>query len=152
MDLLFCTKFQDVKPLSSLAPSGKKLSLFDGDPLQDPKEYQSVVGALQYLTITCPDISFAVNQVCQFMHQPTTSHWTAVKRILLYLKHTPDHGLYYQPSPLHLEAYFDVDYAGNPDDRHSTGGYCIYLGPNLVSWSAKKHRTVSRSSMEVEYR
>ncbi len=74
MDLLFRTKFQDAKPLSSPAPSGKKLSLFDGDPLQDPKEYRSVVGALQYLTITRPNISFTVNQVCQFMHQPTTSH------------------------------------------------------------------------------
>uniref|UniRef100_A0A2N9IS10 Reverse transcriptase Ty1/copia-type domain-containing protein n=1 Tax=Fagus sylvatica TaxID=28930 RepID=A0A2N9IS10_FAGSY len=152
MDLLFRTKFQDAKALSSPAPSGKKLSLFDGDPLQDPTEYRSVVGALQYLTITRPDISFAVNQVCQFMHQPTTSHWTAVKCILRYLKHTPDHGLYYQPGPLHLEAYSDADYAGNPDDRHSTGGYCIYLGPNLVSWSAKKHRMVSRSSTEAEYR
>jgi hypothetical protein len=74
MDLLFRTKFQDAKPLSSPAPSGKKLSLFDSDPLQDPKEYRSVVGALQYLTITRPNISFTVNQVCQFMHQPTTSH------------------------------------------------------------------------------
>ena len=67
-DLLFRTQFQDAKPLSSPAPLGKKLSLFDGDPLQDPTEYRSVVGALQYLTITRPDISFAVNQVCQFMH------------------------------------------------------------------------------------
>ena len=152
MDLLFRTKFQDVKPISSPANAGKKLSLYDGDPLSDPTEFRSVVGALQYLTLTRPDICFAVNQVCQFLHQPTTHHWTAVKRILRYLKDTPDHGLFYQPGSLLLEAYSDADYAGCPDDRHSTGGYCVYLGHNPISWSAKKQRTVSRSSTEAEYR
>ncbi|XP_075633672.1 uncharacterized protein LOC142606162 [Castanea sativa] len=152
MDLLHRTKFQDVKPISSLAHTGRKLSLYDGDPLPDPTESRSVVGALQYLTLTPPDIAFAVNQVCQFMHQPTTTQWIVVKRILCYLKSTPTHGLFYQPGSLRLEAYSDADYAGNLDDRHSTGGYCIYLGYNPISWSAKKHRTVSRSSTEAEYR
>lgn len=58
----------------SLAHIEHKLSLYGGDPLPDPIEYQSVVRALQYLTLTCSDISFAINQVCQFMHQPTTTH------------------------------------------------------------------------------
>ena len=44
------------------------LSLYEGDPLPDPTSYRSIVGALQYCTITRPDLSFAVNQVCQFMH------------------------------------------------------------------------------------
>jgi hypothetical protein len=152
MDLLFRTKFQDVKPISSPATACKKLSLYDGDPLSDPTEFRSVVGALQYLTLTRPNICFAVNQVCQFLHQPTTNHWTAVKRILRYLKDTLDHGLFYQPGSLMLEAYSDADYAGCPDDRHSTGGYCVYLSHNPISWSAKKQRTVSRSSTEAEYR
>lgn len=84
--------------------SGKKLSLYDGEALSDPTEYRSVVGALQYLTITRPDISFAVNQVSQSMHQLTKIHSTAVKRILRYLKTTPDYGLLYKPSSLHLQA------------------------------------------------
>jgi histone deacetylase 1/2 len=57
------------------------LSIHDGDPFEDPKLYRSVVGALQYATITRPDIAFAVNKVSQFMHSPTSSHWIAVKRI-----------------------------------------------------------------------
>ncbi|BBH02745.1 transposable element gene [Prunus dulcis] len=108
--------------------------------------------ALQYLTITRPDLSYAVNQVCQFMHSPTTLHWQAVKRILRYLKATYDHGLRYKPGKLELNAYSDADYAGDPDTRHSTGGFCVYFGYNLISWSSKKQKTVSRSSTEAEYR
>ncbi|CAL2245723.1 unnamed protein product [Prunus armeniaca] len=107
---------------------------------------------LQYLTITRLDLSYSVNQVCQFMHSPTTTHGQEVKRILRYLKFTFDHGLWYKPGPLQLSAYSDADYARDPDSRHSTGGYCIFLGFNLISWSSKKQKTVSRSSTEAEYR
>jgi histone deacetylase 1/2 len=147
-DLLKRTQMEDAKPLSSPAVSGKRLSLHDGELLPDPTTYRSTVGALQYLTLTRPDISFSVNQVCKFMHKPTTAHWSAVKRILRYL----NHGLFYKPSTLQITAYSDADYAGDPDDRHSTGGYCVYLGTNLISWSSKTQRTVSRSSTEAEYR
>ncbi|CAL8169981.1 unnamed protein product [Prunus armeniaca] len=53
---------------------GRRLSMSNGDPLSDPTEYHIIVGALQYLTLTHPDIAFAINQVCQFMHQPITVH------------------------------------------------------------------------------
>ncbi|CAL9017956.1 unnamed protein product, partial [Prunus brigantina] len=151
-DLLTRTKMQDAKHISSPVASGRRLSLHDGVPLADPSEYRSVVGALQYLTLTRPDIAFAVNHVCQFMHQPTSAHWVAVKRILRYLNGTSTHGLFYKPGSLSLMAYSDADYAGDPDDRHSTGGYCLYLGSNLISWSSKKQGGVSRSSTEAEYR
>lgn len=151
-NLLKNTKFLDAKPVSSPAQTRKKLSMYDGESLADAMGYRSIVGALQYLTLTRPDISFAVNQVCQFMHQPRTTHWTALKRILRYLKNTHDHGFFYQPGPLFLEAYSDADYTGDPDDCNSTRGYYIYLGYNPISWNAKKHCTVSRSSTEAEYR
>jgi hypothetical protein len=75
-----------------------------------------------------------------------------VKRILRYLQGTSTHGLFYTSGALTVAAYSDSDYAGDPDDRRSTGGYCLYLGSNLVSWSSKKQRGVSRSSTEAEYR
>lgn len=60
--------------------------------------------------------------------------------------------MYFSPGPLHLTAYTDADWSGDHSDRRSTTGFCVYLGPNLISWSAKKQPTVARSSTEVEYR
>ncbi|KAM2975746.1 hypothetical protein FF1_001874 [Malus domestica] len=151
-DLLKRTNMADCKPIHTPSSPGRRLFLHDGEPLSNATEFRSVVGALQYLLFTRPDIAFSVNQVCQFMHSPTTVHWAAVKRILCYLKGTHDHGLLYRPSSLSITAYADADYAGDPNDRRSTGGYCIFLGSNLISWSSKKQRGVSRSSTEAEYR
>lgn len=86
LDLLKRTKFVDVKPIATPVPAGKKLSVHTEEPHPDLHTYRSIVGELQYLTITRPDLSYVVNQVCQFMHAPTTIHWTAVKRILRYVK------------------------------------------------------------------
>jgi hypothetical protein len=123
-----------------------KLSQFDSPSLTDPTQYRQVVGALQYCTLTRPDISLSVNQLCQHMHNPTSAHWSAAKRVLRYLKHTLDHGLLISKGPMHLQAYCDSDWAGNPDNRKSTSGFCIFLGNSLISWSTKKQNVVSRSS------
>lgn len=132
-----------------------KLSLHDGVPLSpdDTTKYRSVVGTLQYLSLTRPDITFSVNRVCQFLSTPTTSHWAAVKRILRYLHATIDLGLCFTKSTSSLlSAFSDADWAGNPDDRRSTGGFTIFFGGNLISWASRKHSTVSRSSTEAEYK
>jgi hypothetical protein len=87
------------------------------------------------------------------MSAPTDQHWLAVKRILRYLAGSTDKGLKLQHSTsLSLNAFTDADWAGCLDDRKSTAGLSIFLGPNLISWSSKKQTTVSRSSTEAEYR
>jgi hypothetical protein len=131
------------------------LSLTDGEMLSgdDSTNYRSIVGALQYITLTRPDIAFSVNKVCQFLHAPTTVHWTAVKRILRNLRGTISLGLRLtKSSSIVVGAFSDADWAGCPDDRRSTGGFVVYVGSNLVSWNTKKQATVSRSSTEVEYK
>ncbi|CAL8992271.1 unnamed protein product [Prunus brigantina] len=115
----------------------------------DSATYRSVVGALQYLTITRLDLAYLVNQVCQFMQHPSSTHWSTVKRILCYLKSIYDHGLVYRHGDFQLNAFSDANYANNPDLPHSTGGFCIYLGKNIISWSSKKQKTVSQSSIEA---
>ena len=87
------------------------------------------------------------------MHAPTEGHWAAVKRILRYLKGTSSFGLHLtRDFFLSLHGFTDVDWAGNIDDRKSTGGYIVFLGTTPISWKSGKQRTVARSSTEVEYK
>jgi hypothetical protein len=153
LDLLQETSMLGCKPCSTPVIAGSKLSTNSGSTLSDPQEYRRLVGSLQYLTLTRPDICYAVNQVCQFMQAPRTEHLVAVKRILRYLKGTIGQGITIRPGPLSLfGAFCDADWAGCPDTRRSTTGFCTYLGPNLISWGSKKQPTVSRSSAEAEYK
>jgi hypothetical protein len=106
--LLKCT------PVSTPMASTDRLSATDGTLLspEDCTCYRSIVGGLQYLTMTCPDLSFAVNKVCQYLHAPRCTHWSAVKRILRYIKATLSHGLLLQPSstdPNLLSDFSDAD-------------------------------------------
>jgi len=130
-----------------------KLTPSSRNSYHDPTEYQSLACALQYLTFTRPDISYVVQQVCLFMHDSKTQHMSTLKRIIRYIHVTFDFGLHLYPSSVSkLVSYTGADWAGCPDTRRSTSAYCVYLGDNLISWSAKRQPTLSRSHAEVEYR
>ncbi|KAL9249572.1 Retrovirus-related Pol polyprotein from transposon RE1-like protein, partial [Drosera capensis] len=84
---------------------------------------------------------------------PRIPHFLAVQRIYRYLQGISSFGIFLRPSDISgLVAYSDADWADCPDSAHSTTGFAIYLGSNLISWQAKKHPTVSKSSTETEYR
>jgi histone deacetylase 1/2 len=154
-DLLGRVNMKMCKSVDTPLSVSEKLSVMDGEVLssEDSTRYRSIVGALQYITLTRPDIAFSVNKVCQFLHAPTTVHWTAVKRILRYLQGTVALGLRLsRSSSTVVSAFSDADWAGCPDDRRSTGGFAVFFGSNLISWSARKKATVSRSSTEAEYK
>lgn len=127
-DLLEKAKMEDAKPISSLMSTSQVLTLRDGVALTDLIEYQSLIGGLQYLSLTRPDIAFSVSKLSQFMHRLTSTHWTTVKRLLRYLVGTSHHGLFfYKASPLRLYAYSDAGWASNLDDRSSTSAYVMFL-------------------------
>ncbi|XP_022031417.1 uncharacterized mitochondrial protein AtMg00810-like [Helianthus annuus] len=150
-DILSRAGLLDSKPVTTPLTS-KDVFTTDGQPFHDPTLYRSLVGALQYLTITRPELSYAVNQASQFLQNPNITHFQLVKRILRYVKGTLSHGLIFdRPPNTVLLGFSDADWVRCIDTRRSTYGYCIYLGGNLVSWSAKKQPTVSRSSCESEY-
>lgn len=141
------------KPSSTPVDTKSKLVADDGPRVADPTLYRILAGALQYLTFTRPDISYTVQQICLFMHDPREPHFTALKRILRYIKGTIDHGLQLTKSSItDLVAYSDADWAGCPSTRRSTSGYYVFLGDSLIAWSSKRQNTVSRSSAEAEYR
>ncbi|XP_039055720.1 uncharacterized mitochondrial protein AtMg00810-like [Hibiscus syriacus] len=77
-----------------------------------------------------------------------------IKRILRYLVGTIDYGLMFQASKAELtvSAFADADWGANVDDRRSISGYGVFIGKCLVAWSSKKQKTVSRSTMEAEYK
>lgn len=136
---------QDCKPVATPVDLKSKLAEDLGKPLDNPTEYRSLAGALQYL--------YSVQQICLFMHDPRDIHMQALRRILRYLQGTKDRGLkLLKHQKLSLTAYSDADWAGCPSTRRSTSGFCVFLGDNLLSWSAKRHATVSRSSAEAEYK
>ena len=151
-DVLHRFNMENSKAVKTPCCSSSRLVPHSGVPLSDPTVYRSMVGALQYLTFTRPDLAFSVHQLCQFISKPTSVHLEATKRVLRYLRGTLHHGICFSPGPLSLTAFSDADWAGDPTDRRSTTGLLVFLGPNPISWSAKKQPTVSRSSTEAEYR
>lgn len=143
----------DYKPSSTLVDTKSKLSATPSNQFHDPTEYRCLIGALQYLTFTRPDICYVVQQVCLFMHDPCSSHMTALKRILRYVKGTLEFCLHLSPSFTHtLLSYTNANWGGCLGTRRSTSGYRIYFGDNLISWFGKCQSTLSQSNVEAEYR
>nr|GEY31589.1 putative ribonuclease H-like domain-containing protein [Tanacetum cinerariifolium] len=114
--------------------------------------YRSMIGSLMYLTLSRPDIMFAVCACACFQVTLKASHLHAVKSIFRYVKGKPHLGLWYpKNSPFDLVAYSDSDYASASLDRKSTTGGCQFLGCRLISWQCKKQTVVATSSTKAEY-
>ncbi|KAL0364081.1 UNVERIFIED_CONTAM: Retrovirus-related Pol polyprotein from transposon RE2 [Sesamum angustifolium] len=152
-DILVDVSMIDAKPTSTPFPPSIKLTDDAGSLLPAPDKFHRLVGRLLYLGFTRPDISFSVQQLSQFLQHPRTLHWDAALHVFRYLKSTSSLGLFFASnSPLHLSACSSVTWASCLDSRRSITRFCVFLGSSLVSWKTKKQATVSRSSVELEYR
>jgi hypothetical protein len=141
------------KPISISLQQNVKLSADEGDLVEDTTMYRHIVGNLIYMTITRPDLNYAVGMVSQFMQTPRKPHLDVVRRILRYIKHILQCGIFYEAkSQLQVHGYTDVDWADNVSDRRSTSGFMYSFGNGAVSWSSKKQPTITLSNMEAEYK
>ncbi|XP_071688998.1 secreted RxLR effector protein 161-like [Rutidosis leptorrhynchoides] len=123
------------------------------DQLSSLDVYRRLVGRLLYLSMTHPDISYAVQRLSQFISNSKDKHMQAAVHLLRYLKGSISKGLFYPVQPnLKIEGFSDADWASCLMTRRSLTGYCIFLGHSFVSCKTKKQVTISRSSTEAEYR
>ncbi|CAL9227254.1 unnamed protein product [Arabidopsis halleri] len=124
-DILHQAGMTNCNPMPTPLP--QHLENLNSEPFSEPTYFRSLAGKLQYLTITRPDIQYAVNFICQRMHAPTTSDFGLLKRILRYVKGTLHLGLpIKRNSSLLLSAFCDSDYAGCKDTRRSTTGFSSF--------------------------
>ena len=138
-------------PIDTLMERGLKLS-DKGDLLKDLGHYRRLVGRLIYLNVSRPDITYSVPVLRRFMHHPCKLHIEATLCVVRYLKNASNKGLFFSSnSDFRLRAYYDSDGAGCPITRRSTIGYCVFLGPSLISWRSKRQKIVLLSSAEAEY-
>ncbi|XP_019150684.1 PREDICTED: uncharacterized protein LOC109147539 [Ipomoea nil] len=133
-ELLRKAGMDSCKPLATPITAATSTPSVDSSPMDDPTLYRQLVGSLMYLLVTRPDLSFAVNRLCQIMHDPKQDNWVALKRVLRYVKGTQHLALRLtgSASPV-VHAFSDSDWAGRSLDRKSTAGYAVFIGPNLVS-------------------
>ncbi|KAJ2985252.1 hypothetical protein NUW54_g10210 [Trametes sanguinea] len=149
----------DAKPVDTPLDPNVHLRAHDGPRGPDARtHYQAIVGSLMYAALgTRPDISHAVQQLSQYSSNPSTTHLTAAKRVLRYLKGSRNLGItYHRPpegpaAPLEPVGYSDADWGNDLDDRRSIAGQIFFLAGGPISWSSRKQRTVAKSSMEAEY-
>jgi len=152
LDILTRAGMLSCKPV--IAPIFTSKATILPNPLfSDTTRFRQIMGALQYLIFTRPDIFFAINRVCQFMHAPIDSHWAGVKRILRYLRGMTSYDLHItRSSSFAFHGFTDADWAGSVEDRKSMGGYLVFFGQMPISWKSGKQHTIARSSTEVEYK
>ncbi|XP_020694534.1 uncharacterized protein LOC110108298 [Dendrobium catenatum] len=141
----------DCRPVSTPLPTKLILKYIPGSAYERLEHYRQITGALQYLMITCPDLLYAINYLCQHMHSPLQSHYQLLKRVLRYVKGTLSLGLPIQPSSLVLTGFVDLDWATYHIDHHLITGYYTFLDNTLISWTVRKQSSIARSSTEAEY-
>ncbi|KAJ0578087.1 putative RNA-directed DNA polymerase [Helianthus annuus] len=125
----------------------------DNQFLENVNGFQKLIGKLIYLSLTRPDISYAVQFLSQFMHKPCQSHLDIALRLLRYLKQSPGKGVMFRKTDnFDISGYVDSDWGKCTVTRKSVTGFGIFLGDTLVSWKSKKQGIVSRSTAEAEYR
>jgi hypothetical protein len=124
-DILKKFGMEDAKPIKTPMATNGHLDFDEGGKPVNLKLYRTMIGSLLYLTASRPDIMFSVCMCARFQAAPKECHFTAVKRIMRYLKYSPNIGLWYpKGAQFELVGFSNSDYAGCKVDRKSTSRGC----------------------------
>eukprot|EP00253_Pinus_taeda_P009050 PITA_09050 len=133
-DLLNRFGMTECNPLTTPIEQNLKLTSIEGKEFEDATKYRQLVGSLNYLTTTRPDISFVVGILSRFMQKPCEGHWSTAKRVLRYFKGTQDFGIKYtQVDDFSLIGYSNSDFDGDKETGVSTSRYAMSLGSGAIS-------------------
>jgi hypothetical protein len=156
-DILERFEMTNCHPIATPSDPGKSLLKSQGEDdyeLGEEIPYKEAIGSLMYPScITRPDISFVVSDAARWSKRPRRSHWTAIKRILRYLKGTVSMGIAYYGDPatdLVVVGYGDADFANDPIDRKLRTRVIITLGNGAIIWSSKRQPCIAQSTTEAE--
>lgn len=143
---------RDASTVTTPLEANVKLEPVDGD-VDKECPYREAVGCLNYLSLIIrPDITFAVNSLARYSAAPKVKHWTAVKRVVRYLKGTSDLSIHYGgQTKITLTGYSDADWAGEQKERKSTSGFLFMLNNGPVAWLSRLQRLTATSTLESEY-
>ena len=152
-ELITSSKLTDLRTVATPLPLNLKLQATEGELYHGPEYYRCLVGKLNFLTNTRPDLAYTVQHLSQFMQSPRLPHVQALQHTLRYVNATAGHGILLNgtATPV-LQAYSDSDWGACLNTRKSVTGYLMMLGSSPISWKSKKQGTVSKSSSEAEYR
>lgn len=152
-ELLQEANIDTTKSVVTPLPLNLKLRADEGELFSDPEKYRSLVGKLNFLTNTRPDLAFTVQHLSQFLQNPRVPHFQALNHTLQYVASTAGLGItLHATDQLVLQAFTDSDWGACQDSRRSISGYVMLLGKSPVSWKSMKQGIVSKSSVEAEYR
>ncbi|XP_049375769.1 secreted RxLR effector protein 161-like [Solanum verrucosum] len=153
MDFLKEIDSVNLRRVSSPFDCNETPRLDHGSPVSDPTFYRCLIGKLNYLAHTRPDLAYTVQHLSKFMSNPCQPYLDATLRVLRYLLKDPNLGLFMSSSPcFKILAFCDSEWARCPETRRSVFGFYISLGTSPLSWKSKKQASISLSSAKVEYR
>ena len=141
----------DAKHVSTPYDANTHLMKNRGDPVGQA-EYAQIIGSLMHLmNFSRPDIAYAVCRLSRYTHNPNNDHWSALARLMKYLRGTMNYGILYSGFPVVLEGYSDANWISDSDEIKSTSGYVFTLGGGVVTWKSSKQTLIASSTMESEF-
>ena len=141
----------NAKPVSTPYDANTHLMKNRGDPMGQA-EYAQIIGSLMHLmNFSRPDIAYAVCRLSRYTHNPNNDHWSALARLMKYLRGTMNYGILYSGFPVVLEGYSDANWISDSDEIKSTSGYVFTLGGGVVAWKSSKQTLIASSTMESEF-